>query len=70
MNFIKNPKVRFYGAIVLLVISILAGIHSVLFIADSSYERILIGISWGAITLTALDIVATTDIKANKGGKK
>lgn len=70
MISIKDPKTRFYGAIVLLCISILAGIHSVLFIAKDPYERILIGISWFAITITALDIVATTDIKANKEGEK
>jgi len=66
MNFIRNPKFRFYGAVVLFVLSILAGIHSVLFIAHDSYERILIGISWAAVTITAVDIMATTDIKANK----
>ncbi len=63
IKYLKNPRVRFWGAVGLFVISILAGIHSVLFIAHDPYEKILIGISWGAITLTALDIMATTDVR-------
>jgi hypothetical protein len=62
-NWTKNPKVRFYGAVVLFFASILGGIHSVVFVAKTPYDRILIGISWLAITITAVDVMATTDVR-------
>lgn len=70
MRHIKDPKVRFWAAVALFFISILAGIHSVVFIAPGTYEKILIGISWGAITLTALDIICTADVRVNEDKKE
>ena len=66
MKFLKNPSNRFYGAVVLFFISLIAGLHSIIFVAHTPYEKILIGISWGAISLTCLDIVATTDVRKEK----
>lgn len=63
MKFIKNPKVRFWFAVALFFCSIIAGIYSVVALADGGYEKVLMGISWGAITITALDLMATTDVR-------
>lgn len=66
LHRIQSPKIRFYGAVGLFCLTILAGLHSVLFVAHTGYEKILIGISWGALTLTAIDIMATTDVRKEK----
>lgn len=49
--------------------SILLGIYCTAFIAKDAFERILMAISWLAVTLTALDIVLTTDVRANDDEK-
>jgi hypothetical protein len=53
----------------LFILSVLGGIHSVLFVAHAPYEKILIGISWGALVLTAIDIIATTDVRKENDKK-
>lgn len=63
MKYIKNPKVRFYFAVVLFFLSVIGGIYSTLFLAKDGYEKVLMAISWGAITITALDLMATTDVR-------
>lgn len=61
-----KPKYRVVGAWALFVLSVIGGIYSTIFVAGDSYERILMAISWGAITITALDVVATADVRASK----
>lgn len=46
--------------------SILLGILSVLFLAQGGYERVLMAISWGAITITCIDVILTADVKADE----
>lgn len=60
-----SPSKRVKIAWVLLILSVLGGIWSVVFLAKSGYEKVLMAISWGAITITALDLVATTDVRNN-----
>lgn len=63
MKNLRNPKFRFWGAVVLFVLSIVAGIYCTVAIAKDPFEKVLMAISWGAITLTALDLMATTDVR-------
>lgn len=66
MNFIRNPKFRFYGAVTLFFITIIMGIYSTVFISRNPFERVLMAISWGAITITSVDIMATTDVRKSQ----
>lgn len=60
-----KPKHRVIGAWVLLILSILGGVYSTIWLAQEPYERTLMGISWGAITITALDVLLTADVRNN-----
>lgn len=62
MNAVRDPRIRFHGAVVLLVASIVGWPLSALTFARAEPQFIL-GLSWLAITLTALDIMATTDVR-------
>lgn len=57
------PETRLTAAGYLFWITTLLGALTTIFIADSPYERILMGISWGAITITCVDIVMTADVR-------
>jgi hypothetical protein len=63
-----EPEVRLRWAADLFWITILLGILSVLFICNSGFERVLMAISWGAISITCVDVVCTTDVRDNEGG--
>jgi hypothetical protein len=63
LKLIKNPHARFYGAVVLFILSIMGGVYSTLILAHGGYEKTLMGISWAAITITAVDVMATTDVR-------
>lgn len=63
MDLIRNPKFRFWGAVFLFFTSIILGTYCTLFIAKDPFEKVLMAISWGAITITALDLMATTDVR-------
>lgn len=65
MKALKNPHYRVRGAWLLFILSVIGGVYSTVWVAQESYERILMGISWGAIAITAIDVVATTDVRAN-----
>lgn len=39
------------------------GLLSVIFLCHTWFERILMIISWGAITITCVDIIATSDVR-------
>lgn len=63
MGFIRNPEHRFRGAVVMFIVSVIGGVYSVVWLAHGGYEKVLMGISWGAITITAMDLMATTDVR-------
>lgn len=58
-----SPERRLHIAAWLFWLSILLGILSTLYIAKDAFERILMAISWAAITLTAVDIILTADVR-------
>jgi len=69
IKWLKNiePERRLLWAALLFWFSIFLGIMSVVFLCNSGFERVLMAISWGAITVTCIDIVATTDVR-DEGG--
>lgn len=60
---LRDPQVRFWAACGLFVLSIALGIWSTIVLCHDSFQRVLMAISWGAITITCLDIMATTDVR-------
>lgn len=61
----QSTKVRLIGAWVLLIIAVIGWPLSQLTIAKDEPPFIL-GLSWMAIILTALDLVSTQDVKGDK----
>lgn len=59
-----DPETRLTVAAYLFWISIGAGIASCLWLTNNWYEKVLMGISWGAITITCIDIIVSADIRA------
>ena len=70
VKWLKNfdPADRLLWAARLFWVTIFLGVLSVLFLCNTGFERVLMAISWGAITVTCIDIVATTDVRDNEGG--
>lgn len=62
-----KPERRLIMAARLFWWSIFLGILSIVFLCDNGFERVLMAISWGAITVTCVDIVATTDVRNEEG---
>ena len=60
-----TPRARRNGALVLLAVSLIGWPVSALWLATSEPQFVL-GLSWLALTLTALDIAATTDVRAEQ----
>lgn len=58
-----NPQRRLLWSARIFWWTILLGILSVVFLCDTWFQRILMIISWGAITITAVDIISTTDVR-------
>lgn len=58
-----EPRKRLEWACRLFWLSIVGGVLSVIFLAHNNYERVLMAISWGAITITCVDFIATTDVR-------
>lgn len=58
-----TPQQRLIIAAYSFWFSILAGTFCTIFVARSWFERILMLISWGAITYTAWDIIMTADVR-------
>lgn len=71
MSRLANPRFRRCLAIVLLIGSLVGWPLSALTLAAGEPPFIL-GLSWLALTLTALDILATTDVRVQdeENGKK
>lgn len=71
----KDPKQRvryakwmLFGSLVLMVINVALYLFKI--IDESMLILITLILSWLAITLTAVDILATTDVRANDDDKK
>jgi hypothetical protein len=58
-----EPEERLIWSARLFWSSIVLGILSIVFLCNTGFERVLMAISWGAITVTCVDIVATTDVR-------
>lgn len=68
MNWLKNPKNRvkaalwlLFGSLVMMVINV--GLYLFGIIDEAMLILITLILSWLAITLTALDILLTTDVR-------
>lgn len=62
MNHLRDPHLRIRVAAALLIASLIGWPISALTVARDEPQFVL-GLSWLAITLTALDILATTDVR-------
>lgn len=60
------PEARLIGASYLFWISIVLGIYCTIYVSKTGFERILMAISWLAVTLTCLDIILTADVRDNE----
>ena len=58
-----DPSRRLLWAARIFWLSILFGLISVVFLCNGWFEKVLMAISWGAITVTAVDIVCTSDVR-------
>lgn len=63
LKMIQDPKHRFNAAVVMFVLSIVLGAWCTWALCHTGFERVLMAISWGAITITAVDLMATTDVR-------
>lgn len=71
MKLPRSPKSRvkyaaclFFGSLILMVINV--ALYLLGIIDEAMLLLITLILSWLAITLTAVDILATTDVRANK----
>lgn len=62
-----NPRIRLYGAWALLVASLILWPVSMVTFARNE-PPVVLSLSWFAITLTALDIVGTQDVRKQQEG--
>jgi hypothetical protein len=60
-----NPGTRRKVAAVHLVLSLVGMVAFTVFVAHDPFERVLMAISWYAITITSADVLATTDVRAS-----
>lgn len=58
-----SPEKRLQAAVWLFWLSLIGGAMSTAFLAESGYERVLMAISWGAISITCVDVVLTADVR-------
>lgn len=61
------PDTRLICAAYLFWISIILGVFCTIWVAKDAFEKILMAISWLAVTFTALDIILTADVRDNEG---
>lgn len=57
------PRKRLIVAAWLLWISILGGIVCTILFAKEPFEKIVMAISWGAITITCVDVIVSSDVR-------
>lgn len=61
-----GPHLRRRVAIAHLIATVPMGLYSTIVIAQKPYERVLMAISWYAVTLTSADVAATTDVRTKE----
>lgn len=59
-----DPEARLRWAARLFWLTLAAGTYCTFWVATNPYESILMAISWGAITITCVDIIATSDVRS------
>lgn len=64
-----SPQKRLELAASLFWWTIFLGVLSVVFLCHDWFQRILMIISWLAVTITCVDIVCTSDVRANEETK-
>lgn len=62
--------VKVAGAWAHLFMSVVAGVYATVFVATSTYEKILMGISWYAVFITAVDVLLSAQVQRNQEEKK
>lgn len=62
LEWLREPRTRVRAALVLLVASVIGWPVSALTVASDEPQFVL-GLSWVAITVTCLDVLATTDVR-------
>lgn len=62
LDWLRNPQLRIRLAIVLLVVGVVGWPVTALTVARQEPQFVL-GLSWLAIILTSLDVLATTDVR-------
>ena len=60
-----EPEKRLHAAAWIFWVSIVLGVTSVVLLAQGGYEKVLLAISWGAVTLTAVDVILTADVRVD-----
>jgi hypothetical protein len=58
-----DPEERLLWAARLFWFSIVGGIVSTVFFAEGGFQRIVMAISWVAITVTCTDVTLTADVR-------
>jgi hypothetical protein len=61
-----KPRTRKRVALAHLIVSVVAGVACTVFLTDDPYERVLIAISFYAITITAADAWLTADVRTEQ----
>lgn len=61
-----DPEDRLLWSARLFWFSVAAGVYCTFWLADTWYEQALMAISWGAVIITCIDIILTTDVRANE----
>jgi hypothetical protein len=54
---------RLHVAAYLFWTSVLLGTYCAIWVAKGGFEQVLMAISWGAITITCVDVILTADIR-------
>lgn len=61
-----SPETRLHVASYLFWLSLLGGIVSTAVFATGGFERVVMAISWLAITISCVDVILTADVRDNE----
>jgi hypothetical protein len=61
-----KPRLRRQAAAAHVIVALLGGIWATVALAHEPYERVLMGISWYSILITAVDVLQTTDVRVEQ----
>lgn len=61
-----DTETRLHVASYLFWISIVLGTYCTIFVSKGGFEKILMAISWLAVTITCVDVVLTSDVRDNE----